>query len=104
VKPKNQKEVNGHDTANHIPFQDRNNEREIDGPRRAGVNGREFNHGIRLRELTDRYLPAPGSNRGFNPSVVVDRVVLMLQGGGRSLEDLRELKGEEGLMKLLISP
>jgi len=53
----------------------------------------EFNHGIGLRELTDRYLPAPGSNRGFNPSEIVDPVVLMLQGGGRSLEDLRELIG-----------
>ena len=61
----------------------------------------EFNHGIGLRELTDRYLPAPGSNRGFDPSVVVGSVVLMLQGGGRSLEDLRELKDEEGLMKLI---
>ena len=60
----------------------------------------EFNHGVGLRELTDRYLPAPGSNWGFDPSVIVDTVVLMLQGGGRSLEDLRELKNEEGLMKL----
>ena len=61
----------------------------------------EFNHGIGLRELTDRYLPGPGSNRGFDPSEVVDAVVLMLQGGGRSLEDLRELKDEEGLMELI---
>ena len=61
----------------------------------------EFNHGIGLRDLADRYLPAPGSNRGFNPSAIVDAVVLMLQGGGRSLEDLRELKNEEGLMKLI---
>ena len=61
----------------------------------------EFNHGIGLRELTDRYLPSPGSNRGFNPSGMVDTLVLMLQGGGRSLEDLRELKNEEGLMKLI---
>jgi hypothetical protein len=61
----------------------------------------EFNHGIGLRELTDQYLPVPGSNRGYDPSVIVDTVVLMLQGGGRSLEDLRELKNEEGLMKLM---
>ena len=61
----------------------------------------EFNHGIGLRELTDRYLPPPGSHRGFEPSVVMDSLVLMLQGGGRSLEDLRELKNEESLMKLI---
>ena len=61
----------------------------------------EYNHGIGLRELTDRYLPGPGSNRGFEPSEIVDAVVLMLQGGGRNLEDLRELKSEEGLMELI---
>jgi hypothetical protein len=61
----------------------------------------EFNHGIGLRELTDRYLPGPGSHRGFDPSEMVDAVVLMLQGGGRSLEDLRELKTEGGLMELM---
>jgi hypothetical protein len=61
----------------------------------------EFNHGIGLRDLTDRYLPGPGSHRGFGPSEMVDTVVLMLQGGGRSLEDLRELKNEGGLMELM---
>ena len=61
----------------------------------------EFNHGMGLRGLSDRCLPGPGSNRGFEPSVMVDSVVLMLQGGGRSLEDLRELANEEGLMKLI---
>jgi len=59
----------------------------------------EFNHGIELRELTDRYLPKHGSNLGFKPSVFVGSLVLMLQGGGRSLEDVRELRYEEELMK-----
>ncbi len=61
----------------------------------------EFNHGIGLRELTDKYLPLPGSNRGYTPSVFVNSLVLMLEGGGRSLEDIRELAEEGELMKLI---
>ncbi len=61
----------------------------------------EYNHGIGLRDLADRYIPGPGSNRGFKPSAFVDTLVLMLQGGGRSLEDIRELQYEKGLMKLI---
>jgi len=61
----------------------------------------EYNHGMGLRESADRHLPAPGSNRGYNASVFVDSLVLMLQGGGRSLEDLRELERESALMRLL---
>ena len=61
----------------------------------------EFNHGLGLCPLVDRYVPGPGSNRGYAPSVSVDRLILMLQAGGRSLEDLRELRREAGLMRLL---
>jgi hypothetical protein len=39
VKPKDQKEVNGNDTANGLPIQDRNDEGETNGPRRFGVDG-----------------------------------------------------------------
>jgi len=61
----------------------------------------EFNHGIGIRELVDKYVTHPQSNRGFMPSVFVDTLVLMLEGGGVSLEDIRELKYEDGLMKLI---
>jgi len=61
----------------------------------------EYNHGLGLKKLVDRYLPGPGSNRGYAPSVFVDSLVLMLQGGGRHLEDLRELEREEALLKLI---
>ena len=61
----------------------------------------EFNHGLGLCPLVDRYVPGPGSTRGYAPSVFVDRLILMLQAGGRSLEDLRELRREAGLMRLL---
>lgn len=61
----------------------------------------EFNHGIGLRDLVNQHLPEPGSNRGYSPSIFVDPLVLMLQGGGRALEDTRELQEEAGLMKLI---
>jgi hypothetical protein len=61
----------------------------------------EFNHGLGVCGLANRYLPGPGSNRGYAPSVFVDRLILMLQAGGPCLEDLRELTREAGLLRLL---
>ena len=61
----------------------------------------EFNHGLGVCGLANRYLPSPGSNRGYAPSVFVDRLMLMLQAGGQRLEDLRELTREVGLLRLL---
>ena len=61
----------------------------------------EYNHGMGLRELTDRHLPGPGSNRGYAASAFVDSLVLLLQAGGRRLEDLRELRREGPLLALV---
>jgi hypothetical protein len=61
----------------------------------------EYNHGLGLRQLCDRYLPAPGSNRGYAPSVFVESLTLMLQAGGQTMEDLRELGQESALMQLV---
>jgi hypothetical protein len=61
----------------------------------------EYNHGLGLRQLSDQHLPAPGSNRGYAPSAFVESLILMLQAGGQSLEDLRELEQEAALMKLV---
>ena len=61
----------------------------------------EFNHGLGVCGLAEQYLPGPGSNRGYAPSVFVDRLILMLQAGGQCLEDRRELTREAGLLRLL---
>jgi len=61
----------------------------------------EFLAAMKLGEDVDRHLPTPGSSRGFAPSVYVRPLVLMLHGGGRSLEDLRMLAGDSGLRSLL---
>jgi hypothetical protein len=52
----------------------------------------EYNHKLGLRALVNEFLPKTGSNRGYEPSVFVESLVLMLQGGGVRLEDLRELE------------
>lgn len=61
----------------------------------------EYNHGLGLRTLADQHLPSPRSPRGYTPSVFVETLVLLLQAGGRTLEDLRELEREAALLTLL---
>src|SRR3989304_6236610 len=47
-----------------------------------------------LPRKIDAELPAPGSPRGKAPSDFVMPILLMLHGGGKALEDLRELRAE----------
>lgn len=61
----------------------------------------EFLRGIKIAETVDAQLPAPGSGRGYDPSRFVVPLLLMLHGGGRSLEDLREIGADVGLRELL---
>ncbi len=61
----------------------------------------EYVHGFGVGDLIDRELPAPGSAAGYSPSVHVLPLVLALAGGGRTLEDLRVLRRDEGLRTLL---
>jgi len=46
-------------------------------------------------------MPEPGRHRGAAPSVFVGLLILRLQAGGRNLEDLRALRREAGLLRLL---
>jgi hypothetical protein len=51
--------------------------------------------------LIDHELPHPGSAAGYKPSAHVLPLTLMLAGGGRTLEDLRVLRNDEGLRALV---
>ena len=57
-------------------------------PHAGLVVAHEFHLGLGLHRLLDEMLPGPGSNRGYRPSEVVLPLVLLLQGGGRDLEDI----------------
>lgn len=49
----------------------------------------------------ERYFPTPGSNRGYGPAEVVTLWMLMLHEGARSLEDVRHIREDKALRKLL---
>jgi len=61
----------------------------------------EFIHATGIIHQINRELPSPGSNRGYRPALFVEPLLLMLNGGGRSLEDLRNIKTDTGLRELL---
>jgi hypothetical protein len=62
----------------------------------------EFAAGVRLNEAVDGYLAPPGSGAGYLASEYVFPLILMLNGGGRALEDIREIKGDAGLREVLL--
>lgn len=61
----------------------------------------EFVHAMGILDLVDRHLPAPGSAKGYAPSRFVEPLLLMLQGGGRALEDLRQIRQDTGLREVV---
>jgi hypothetical protein len=61
----------------------------------------EFCIGLNLLDLVDKYLPRPGSGAGYQPSEYIFPLILMLNGGGRSLEDLRVIRDDMGLREVL---
>jgi hypothetical protein len=61
----------------------------------------EFMRGVGVSRWLAQEMPRPGSGRGYEADAYVTPLVLMLAGGGRSLEDLRELKRDTALSTLL---
>ena len=49
----------------------------------------------------EKHFPVPGSNRGYAPSAVVTLWMLMLHDGARCLEDVRHIRQDKALRKLL---
>jgi hypothetical protein len=67
------------------------------------VSPYEFARSLKLPKVEDKELPRPGSGRGYKPSEFVMPLILILpgkDGGGRKLEDLREVKAEKSLRQV----
>ena len=56
---------------------------------------------VGLPNAFDGEFPAPGSNRGYTPWQFGRACILMLSGGGRYLDDLRELANDEALRETI---
>lgn len=61
----------------------------------------EMAQALKLPQVIDQELPLAGSGHSYRPSQFVMPLILMFHGGGKKLEDLRELKGEISLRKLM---
>jgi len=63
----------------------------------------EFAGGLKLLKSVpiNRDLPKPKSGAGYNPSEYIFPLILMLNGGGRSLKDTRQIRTNEGLREVL---
>jgi hypothetical protein len=53
-----------------------------------------------VKKCVRENLPMPGSNRGLKPQEYALPLVMMLCGGGRTLEDIREIETDDGLRQL----
>lgn len=62
----------------------------------------EFAYALGLPRALDEHLPTPGSGSGYRASEHVIPLLLMLTGGGRSLEDLREIRADTALRELVL--
>ncbi len=56
---------------------------------------------LNLSDMIDKNFALPKSNRGFNPSVFVNSLILMQHEGGIRLDDLKHIQKDDALKKLL---
>ena len=67
----------------------------------GGLLVEELARGVGLWEQVDGALAGPKSGRGYPAREFVQALVWMLLAGGRGLEDLRELRAEQEVLKRL---
>jgi hypothetical protein len=79
-----------------LPFKLERTEEKIT-PRSGLAVFSEVVRTLRVREKIEEAFPRPGSNRGYEAWAYLEPLLLMLVGGGRHIEDLREIRDDEAL-------
>jgi len=87
-------------TQTVLPFKLEITEEKITAHAGLAIFG-EFVHATGILNEVDKTLKGPGSGAGYKPSRYVEPIMLMLHGGGRTLEDLRVIRNDVALCELL---
>jgi len=87
-------------THNFLPFKLEKTDDEITAHAGLALFG-EFVRSLNILNEIDRVFPAPGSPIGYRASEFINPLLLMLHGGGTALDDLRQIRMDTGLLKLL---
>jgi Transposase DDE domain group 1 len=74
---------------------------ELITPRSGLALFAEVVRALKVREKIREAFPRPGSNRGYEAWAYVEPLLLMLVGGGRHIEDLREIRDDPALRTLI---
>jgi hypothetical protein len=83
-----------------LPFKLEITEEEIT-PRSGLVLYAEVLRALKVRKQVERYFSEPGSNRGYEAWRFIGPILMMLYGGSRHIEDIREIRDDEALRGLL---
>ena len=86
-----------------LPFKLASTDDKITPSAGLGLFG-EFLYSQRLSKLIDENVRGFKSNHSYKPSEYIIPLLLMLHGGGRYIEDVREIANDEALLELLQIP
>lgn len=74
---------------------------EMITPRSGLVVFAELVRAFEVKQRVERSFPRPGSNRGYEAWSYLEPLLLMMEGGGRHVEDLREIQDDVALRALV---
>lgn len=74
---------------------------ELITPRSGLALFAEVMRSLKVREKIEGHFPSPGSNRGYDAWEYIEPLLLMMEGGGRHVEDLREIEEDRALRTLV---
>jgi len=85
-------------TQTRLPFKTERTKEDLTAHAGLAV-AHEFNLAVGLETMLNEHLPPPRSNRGHKPAQWIMALILMLQGGGEGLTDIKVIAQDKALRK-----